>query len=78
MGSSLPQWEKDLIDEAIVEAERRLEAEASRAHSRAVQLAREQGYHRLAMAIDRPTRSKVGAGQLRLFETQPTLFDPSA
>ena len=72
---SLPDWERELIDEAIGEAERRLEAEKTRARKRAVQLAREQGYHRLAVAIDRPPSSKVSSGQLSFFRNDPTLFD---
>jgi hypothetical protein len=67
--------EEDLIDEVIREAERRHEEERQRARRRAVQLAREQAYHRLAMAIDRPRR-RVSPGQLTLFPTgEPTLFD---
>jgi hypothetical protein len=72
---SLPDWERELIDEAIGEAERRLEAEKTRARKRAVQLAREQAYHRLAVAIDRPPSSKVSSGQLSFFRNDPTLFD---
>jgi hypothetical protein len=71
----LPDWEGELIEEAIVEAERRLEAEKSLARKRAVQLAREQGYHRLAVAIDRPPTSKVSSRQLSFFRNDPTLFD---
>jgi hypothetical protein len=71
----LPDWESELIDEAIVEAERRLEAEKSRARKRAVQLAREQGYHRLAVAIDRPPSTRVSSRQLSFFHDEPTLFD---
>jgi hypothetical protein len=72
---SLPDWERELIDEAIGEAERRLEAEKTRARKRAVQLAREQAYHRLAVAIDRPPSPKVSSGQLSFFRNDPTLFD---
>jgi hypothetical protein len=72
---SLPDWERELIDEAIGEAERRLEAEKTRARKRAVQLAREQAYHRLAVAIDRPPSPKVSNGQLSFFRNDPTLFD---
>lgn len=71
----LPAWEADLIDEAISTAEERLEAERSASGRRAIQLAREQGYHRLAVAIDRPTRSANDPNQLRLFSDDPTLFD---
>ena len=75
----LPQWETALIDEAIRNAEERLADEAERAQRRAVQLAREQAYHRLALAIDRPSRDRAGRGdvspsQLSFFP-EPTLFD---
>ena len=72
----LSEWESSLIDEVIDAAERRLEEELRRAHTRAVQLAREQGYHRLALEIDRPGRSsKAGPGQLSFFPRDLTLFD---
>jgi hypothetical protein len=71
----LPEWEHDLIDEAVDEAERRLARERARAAHRAVQLAREQAYHRLAVAIDRPQRDTQTRGQLSLFPTDPRLFD---
>jgi hypothetical protein len=71
----LPEWESDLIDEAIRDAERRLQDERRRSERRAVQLAREQGYHRLAVAIGRPPTTKVGEGQLTLWPQDPTLFD---
>ena len=71
----LPDWERELIDEAIGHAERRLEAEKSRARKRALQLAREQGYHRLAVEIDRPSTGKVSSRQLSFFRNDPTLFD---
>jgi hypothetical protein len=71
----LPEWESKLIEEAIAEAERRRGAERDLARKRALQLAREQGYHRLAVAIDRPARSGAGLGQLRLFALEGTLFD---
>jgi len=70
----LPEPEHELIDDAIRSAEQKLTAEKARARRRALQLAREQGYHRLALAIDRP-RAGRGAGQLSLFATDPTLFD---
>lgn len=70
----LPDWESDLIDEAIRLAEQRLKEERERGRRRALQLAREQGYHRLALAIDRPNKA-ITTGQLSLFETDPTLFD---
>jgi hypothetical protein len=71
----VPEWEPRLIDEAIKDAETRLEAERDRARKRALQLAREQAYHRLAVAIDRPASPKAGAGQLSLFPLERTLFD---
>jgi hypothetical protein len=74
----LARWDL-LVDDAIREAERRLADENDRARKRAVQLAREQGYHRLAIAIDRPQRNKkgvAGPGQLSFFPTvDPNLFD---
>jgi hypothetical protein len=73
--AALPQWESQMIDEAISAAEERREAEKVQAEKRAVQLAREQGYHRLALEIDRPTKEKVGPGQLSFFPSDPTLFD---
>ena len=72
----LPHWESDLIDEAIRSAEERHEAEKDRAHRRALQLAREQGYHRLAVAIDRPRPAGVSPNQLSLFPAEPNLFSP--
>jgi hypothetical protein len=75
MQSQLPEWESQLIDEAIATAERRLERERAQARKRAVQLAREQGYHRLAVAIDKPARDSVSGDQLTLFGAVPTLFD---
>lgn len=71
----LPEWESQLIEEAITAAEQRREDERRVAKKRAVQLAREQGYHRLAVEIDRPTDEKAGPGQLSFFPTDPTLFD---
>jgi hypothetical protein len=70
----LPEWEQNLIDDAIAAAEARLEQETTRAKKRAVQLAREQAYHRLAVEIDRPQRAKAGPGQLS-FWPELTLFD---
>ena len=69
----LAGWELD-VDEVIEQAERRLADEQTRAKRRALQLAREQGYHRLALEIDRPARSKVSPSQLSFFP-EPTLFD---
>ena len=71
----LPDWESQMIDDMIEAAERRRQNERIAAKKRAVQLAREQGYHRLAVEIDRPTSSKVSPDQLTLFPTDPTLFD---
>lgn len=73
--AQLPDWEKNLIDDAIEHAERRLEDEKHRARRRAVQLAREQGYHRLAVEIDVARRLRVNPGQLSLLPEDPTLFD---
>ncbi|MBA2724975.1 MAG: hypothetical protein H0U53_03200 [Actinobacteria bacterium] len=70
----LAEWDL-LVDDAIKEAERRMASEEEHSKKRAVQLAREQGYHRLAVEIDRPGRSPVGAGQLSFFPSDPTLFD---
>jgi hypothetical protein len=72
---ALPEWERELIEEAIGEAERRLEAEKTRARKRALQLAREQAYHRLAVEIDRPGGVRVSSKQLSFFRNDPTLFD---
>ncbi len=74
--AALPHWESEMIEEAIRAAESRRETEKDRAKRRAVQLAREQAYHRLALEIDRPKdkTSKVTPGQLSFFPT-PTLFD---
>jgi hypothetical protein len=69
----LAGWELD-VDEVIEQAERRLADEQTRAKKRALQLAREQGYHRLALEIDRPARTKVSPSQLSFFP-EPTLFD---
>jgi hypothetical protein len=73
----LPDWESELIEEAIRAAERRRDSEKASAKRRALQLAREQGYHRLAAAIDRPRRHK-NPKQLKLFSSDPTLFDDDA
>jgi hypothetical protein len=76
--AALPQWESDLVEETIRAAEDRLRAEQERARKRAVQLAREQAYHRLAAAIDRPRRTHRHADQLSLFPEDPTLFDDAS
>lgn len=73
--ASMPDWDSTLIDEAIKQAEDRIEAERERAQKRAVQLAREQAYHRLAVEIARPAKVKVHTGQLSFFPSDPTLFD---
>ena len=70
----LPEWEL-LVDEAIRQAEAKDQSEEERAKRRAVQLAREQAYHRLALAIDRPAKERVSPSQLSFFPTDPTLFD---
>ena len=75
MQERLPEWESHLIEDAISDAERRLEQEKTRAKRRALQLAREQAYHRLAVEIDRPDQCSVGPGQLSFFPSDPTLFD---
>ena len=69
----MSQWEAGMVDDAIDVAERRRADEADAAERRARQLAREQGYHRLAHAIDRPRGALPG--QLSLLPTEPTLFD---
>jgi hypothetical protein len=75
MQPPLPEWETQLIDDAIASAERRRDDERTLAQRRAVQLAREQGYHRLAVAIARPPRDSVSGDQLTLFGRDLTLFD---
>lgn len=71
----LARWDL-LVADAIEEAERRLADEKTRERTRAIQLAREQGYHRLALEIDRPQPTKkVNSSQLSFFPTtDPTLF----
>ena len=78
MQQQLPDWEGDLVEEAIAEAERRLEGEKETAKKRQLQLDREKAYHRLAVEIDRPSRKKAGPGQLSFFPTDPQLFDDEA
>ena len=73
--AALPEWEPLLVDEAIEAAQRRLRQEDERALKRAIQLAREQAYHRLAVEIDRPARVKISPDQLSFFPSDPTLFD---
>jgi hypothetical protein len=76
----LPDWESLMIDEAIARAETRYRDEESKAARRTVELNRQQGYHRLALAIDRPEKAvkKQHPGQLSFFPTDPTLFDDPA
>lgn len=79
----LPDWERSLVDHAIREAERRYLEESGeareRSRRRAVQLAREQAYHRLALEIDRPAPARHHvAGQLSFFPADPTLFDDAS
>jgi hypothetical protein len=71
----LPEWEGRLVDEMLEAAQERLDEEESKARTRALQLAREQAYHRLAVAIDRPRKAPQTRGQLSLFPADPTLFD---
>jgi hypothetical protein len=76
MSQDRPLWESELVDEAVRAAQKRYEAERERSSRRALQLAREQGYHRLAAALDRPSRkSGQVSGQLCLFLREETLFD---
>lgn len=72
----LPPWESELVDEAVdIAIQRGGTDDAENARRRAVQLAREQGYHRLAVAIDRPPSERAPKGQLSLFPIDATLFD---
>ena len=73
--AEVPEWERSMIEETIHEAENRTRLAEDRARIRALQLAREQGYHRLALAIDRPDPTGVNPAQLELWSTHPTLFD---
>ena len=76
----LPEWESLMIDEAIAQAETRFRDEKEQAERRTIELGRQQGYHRLALAIDRPTKSSKPQhpGQLSFFPKDPTLFDTTA
>lgn len=76
----LPEWESVMIDEAIAQAETRYRDEEAAADRRTVELSRQQAYHRLAVAIDRPetTGTPQHPGQLSFFPTDPTLFEGSA
>ena len=78
MQQRLPDWEEDLVEEAIRTAEERNEADKEQAKKRQLQLDRERAYHRLAVEIDRPTKKKAGPGQLSFFPTDPQLFDDDA
>jgi hypothetical protein len=71
----LPEWDPNPIAEMLRAVEDRLDGERQRARKRALQLAREQAYHRLAVAIDRPARAPRMPGQLTLWPEDPTLFD---
>lgn len=73
----LPDWEQELVDAALADAVDH-DAGHERARKRALQLAREQAYFRLALEIDRPRRKTVGPGQLSFFPADPTLFDDPA
>ena len=76
----LPEWESVMIDEAIAQAETRYRAEETKAARRTVELNRQQAYHRLALAIDRPEKAakRQHPGQLSFFPKDPTLFDEPA
>ena len=78
MQQRLPEWEEDLLDEAIRTAEERLETEKVKAKKRQLQLDRERAYHRLAVEIDRHKKKKAGPGQLSFFPTDPQLFDDAS
>ena len=71
----LPGWERRMLEEAMLQAEERIRTETARAELRARQLAREQAYHRLALAIDRPREPAATPGQLRLWPVEATLFE---
>jgi hypothetical protein len=75
MQQRLPDWEEDLVEEAIRTAEERNEEEKEQAKKRQLQLDRERAYHRLAVAIDRHAKKKAGPGQLSFFPADPQLFD---
>jgi hypothetical protein len=78
--TGLPDWESLLVDEAVRDAESKRRDEKKRAQKRALQLAREQAYHRLALAITRPKVEKKTSNprQLTLWPQDPTLFDEPA
>ena len=70
-----PAWEQDLLDESIAQSAPSGDEDAARARRRALQLAREQAYFRLALEIDRPRHDAVSPSQLSFFPKDPTLFD---
>ena len=72
---AVPAWEQDLLDESVAQLPPTKDEDDDRARGRALQLAREQAYFRLALEINRPRPAKVGPGQLSFFPTDPTLFD---
>lgn len=74
----LPGWEQELLDDAVAKAPAKADEQQVQARRRALQLAREQAYFRLALEIDRPKRTKVSPSQLSFFPTNPTLFDQDA
>ena len=74
----LPEWEQDLLEDAVTNTPSDPDEERVQARRRALQLAREQAYFRLALEIDRPKRTKVSPSQLSFFPTNPTLFDQDA
>jgi hypothetical protein len=72
---AVPEWEQELLDETIAQSPPSNEEDGARARRRALQLAREQAYFRLALEIDRPRRHDVSPSQLSFFPKDPTLFD---
>jgi hypothetical protein len=72
---AVPAWEQELLDENVAQSPPGRDEEDARARGRALQLAREQAYFRLALEIDRPRHTKVSPSQLSFFPTDPTLFD---
>jgi hypothetical protein len=72
---TVPAWEQDLLDETVAQSPPSKDEDDARARGRALQLAREQAYFRLALEIDRPRTTKVSPSQLSFFPTDPTLFD---
>ncbi|HEY7874145.1 MAG TPA: hypothetical protein VIG64_03375 [Actinomycetota bacterium] len=71
----VPAWEQEMLDETVAQSPPGKDEDDARARRRALQLAREQAYFRLALEIDRPRRTKVSPSQLSFFPTDPTLFD---